>query len=266
MVPYNVLFLLSGFAALVYEVSWNRQLGLLFGHTTHAAAVVLAAYFGGMAIGAYAVGGRIANRVCPFRGYATCELIAATWAIVIPFGVHCASSDTLAPWLQAEDARVQIVSRVAFCLLLLAPATIALGATLPMMSDMLARRATQSASSNHRESLTCAYGFNLLGAVCGVVAASSMMLAVVGVTGSSQLAAMISVSCAVGALLLRSTSMSERFDASHRFRDSIPAASADPLNETLSHEVRRYWMTVVAVSGGEMARGSVHAVVHARLS
>ncbi len=74
MVPFNIILFLSGFAALVYEVSWNRQLGLLLGHTSRAAAVVLAAYFGGMAIG-YAVGGRIANRICPFHGYAACGLI-----------------------------------------------------------------------------------------------------------------------------------------------------------------------------------------------
>lgn len=160
MVPFNIIFFLSGFVALVYEVSWNRQLGLLFGHASHAAAVVLAEYFGSMAIG-YAVGGRIANRICPYRGYAACELIAAVWALAIPFGVEWASRDTLAPWLQTVDARIEIMSRVAFSLLLLAPATIALGATLPMMSEMLARHATQSTLSNHRESLTRAYGFQL---------------------------------------------------------------------------------------------------------
>ena len=61
MVRYNILFFLSRFAALVYEVSWNRQFGLLFGLTSQAAAIVLAASFGGMAIG-YAVGAWISNR------------------------------------------------------------------------------------------------------------------------------------------------------------------------------------------------------------
>ncbi|MEZ6091763.1 MAG: fused MFS/spermidine synthase [Pirellulaceae bacterium] len=248
MVPFNIIFFLSGFAALVYEVSWNRQLGLLFGHTSHAAAVVLAAYFGGMAIG-YAVGGRIANRICPYRGYAACELIVAVWAFAIPFGVVWANSDTLAPWLQAQDARIQIMSRVAFSLMLLAPATIALGATLPMMSEMLARKAAQSALHNHRESLTRAYGFNLLGAVCGVVAASSMMLAVVGVTGSSQLAAIISASCAVGALLLRSTSIGELNCVSQRSVE-FPTARSPLHIRTKSQADGRYWMTAVAVSGG----------------
>lgn len=29
----NLVFFCSGLAALVYEVSWNRQFGILFGHT-----------------------------------------------------------------------------------------------------------------------------------------------------------------------------------------------------------------------------------------
>jgi len=35
------IFLLSGAAALIYEISWSRQIGLLFRHTAQAAAVVL---------------------------------------------------------------------------------------------------------------------------------------------------------------------------------------------------------------------------------
>ena len=35
------LVFLSGFAALVYQVLWMRQLGLLFGNTAHAAAATV---------------------------------------------------------------------------------------------------------------------------------------------------------------------------------------------------------------------------------
>jgi spermidine synthase len=223
-------------------------LGLLLGNTSDAAAVVLAAYFAGMAIG-YAVGGRLANRVCPFRGYAACELIVAAWAIVIPTAIGLANHAMLGPWLHSSDARLQILSRVGFSMLLLGPATIALGATLPMMSEMIARRAFTAGSKPQHAGLTVAYGFNLLGAVCGVLAASSTMLAVVGVVGSSRFAAAVSAICALGALVLRSTSMIERFGASHWFRDPLPVASAEPLILTQSLDNHRFWTIVVAVSG-----------------
>src|SRR5262245_6421434 len=76
--PYQVdwmpvtswLFLLaytcSGLAGLVYEVTWTRLLTLYIGHTTAAASAVVAAFLGGLAIGAGA-GGRIAATLTPRR-------------------------------------------------------------------------------------------------------------------------------------------------------------------------------------------------------
>ncbi len=69
-----------------------------------------------------------------------------------------------------------------------------------MMSEMLDRWQTEH--TGHRDRLLKAYSFNTLGALAGVVFASSLSLAAIGVTGSSKLAAMVSVACAVGALLL----------------------------------------------------------------
>jgi spermidine synthase len=39
------IFFLSGAAALVYEVLWLKELGLLFGVTAYAAATTLAVFF-----------------------------------------------------------------------------------------------------------------------------------------------------------------------------------------------------------------------------
>ncbi len=40
----SVLFFLSGWAALVYEVLWMKELSLLFGNSSQAAAATLAAF------------------------------------------------------------------------------------------------------------------------------------------------------------------------------------------------------------------------------
>ena len=55
-------FVLSGFAALLYETAWTRELGFLFGSSEIAVAAVLAAYMGGVAAGA-GVAARFAHRV-----------------------------------------------------------------------------------------------------------------------------------------------------------------------------------------------------------
>ena len=51
-------------AALVYEISWSRQMGLLFGHTVQASATVVGAFFAGMGLG-YALAARLTRRVHP---------------------------------------------------------------------------------------------------------------------------------------------------------------------------------------------------------
>ena len=80
----GLLFFLSGAAGLVYEIAWSRELGIFFGHTVHAAAVVLGAYFAGMALG-YWLAALILPRIKrPLAAYGVCELCVALWAAVTP--------------------------------------------------------------------------------------------------------------------------------------------------------------------------------------
>src|SRR3970040_1204318 len=51
-----VCFFLSGATGLVYEVVWTRMAGLVFGNTVYAVTTVLAAFFGGLALGSYLLG------------------------------------------------------------------------------------------------------------------------------------------------------------------------------------------------------------------
>src|SRR5436189_5105558 len=53
---FVLLYTASGAAALVYEVAWTRMLTLQLGHTVAAASTVLAAFMGGLAIGAWIAG------------------------------------------------------------------------------------------------------------------------------------------------------------------------------------------------------------------
>ena len=46
------IFVLSGFAGLIYQSIWSHYLGLFLGHAAYAQALVLAIFMGGMALGA----------------------------------------------------------------------------------------------------------------------------------------------------------------------------------------------------------------------
>ena len=188
---YAIVFL-SGFAALVYEISWTRQIGVLFGHTAQVAALVLASYFFGMA-GGYWLGGLWSQRLRPLSGYALCELIVAGWACVVPLLLSLAEWSWLRPWLQAESGVGQLFARGVYIILALGPATCALGATLPFLAKHLGRDG-QTCSR-----ITVAYACNTLGALLGVIGTASVLLVAVGVQWSSYLAAGISAACACAA-------------------------------------------------------------------
>ena len=93
-----LIFFLSGAAALIYEISWARQIGLLFGHTVHAASVVLASYFFGMAVG-YLLGARWSTRLSPMLGYAIAETVVAVWAIIVPCLLAWSEASCIDAWM-----------------------------------------------------------------------------------------------------------------------------------------------------------------------
>ena len=65
----------SGFAALVYQVAWSRMLAMTFGSSLLAAGAVVAAFMGGMGIGAWLYH-RAGDRVrVPLHAYAWLELL-----------------------------------------------------------------------------------------------------------------------------------------------------------------------------------------------
>ena len=196
------IFFVSGAAALIYEISWTRQIGLLFGHTVHASTIVLASYFVGMSIG-YLLGAKWSGRISPLKGYAIAEVVVAAWAFVVPLILQWSESSTIAPWFSNSSFALQTATRAVFSFLLLLPATIALGVTLPMIADYFTEDG-RSQMSNARNSsrVTLAYALNTAGALIGVLSATFFMLVVVGVCTSSYVAAGLSVLCALAALFL----------------------------------------------------------------
>ncbi len=190
-----LLFFASGAAALIYEVSWARQTGLLVGHTADGGVVVLTAYFAGLAVG-YVVGAGLAGRVKPLPAYAVAELAAAAWACVIPSLLSAADSWGLQAGPHLSSPAIRTAVRWLLCFFVVLPATAALGATLPLVAAGLS-----DAGQSVGRAVT-AYAVNAAGAFAGTVAVTAWLIAGVGVRGSGYVAAGLSATCGVAALAL----------------------------------------------------------------
>src|SRR4051812_5124752 len=111
----------SGAAALVYEVAWTRLLTLEMGHTVAATSTVLAAFMGGLAVGAWIAGPRSIHlsQATRLRAYAALELAVAVAALALPLALTAVVP--LLAWAYADGNAPTLfaVVRVSLSLLLL---------------------------------------------------------------------------------------------------------------------------------------------------
>src|SRR5688572_5669201 len=80
---FMVLFFLSGFAALLYQVVWQRMLTFFGGADIYSVTIIVSAFMGGLGFGSLA-GGYLADRLDSRRrlvAFAVCELAIAAFAI-----------------------------------------------------------------------------------------------------------------------------------------------------------------------------------------
>ena len=199
---FLLLVVLSGAAALVYEVLWLRLLTLSMGHTTAAVGTVLAAFMGGLALGAWS-GGRVAASLSSqraLRAYAWLEVTIAACALLMPF-----AADALEPILRwaydgGEGGPVFAITRVVLSLLLITLPTIAMGATYPLAVRWFA--VDERAVAAHASRV---YAANTSGAAIGVVLGGFVLLPLLGLRGATFIAVTLNVIVAAGALALSRT-------------------------------------------------------------
>jgi spermidine synthase len=163
LLPY-VLFFFSGFTGLALEVLWARQLGLLFGGTVQAAAVVLSVYFGGLGAGAWFWGSGSVSRRSPLSDYAFLELGVALSAAcsfaLLP--IYLRLYPSLYPWFESFPG-LQVFVKAALAATLLFPATFFMGGTLPVLS----RNPLSLGGEPKGPSVSLLYALNTLGAASG---------------------------------------------------------------------------------------------------
>jgi predicted membrane-bound spermidine synthase len=175
------LFVLSGFAGLIYQSVWSHYLGLTLGHAAYAQSLVLAIYMGGMALGAWLVslvGVRWRRLI---MAYAVVEASIGVIGVVfhevfvryIDF-----SQNTVLPAI-GSDWMAQAWQWLSSTLLI-APQSVLLGMTFPLMSAGYLR----VARGRDGEILGGLYFTNSIGAAFGALACTFVMLPWIGMPGA----------------------------------------------------------------------------------
>lgn len=185
----------SGFAGLGYEIVWTRSLANSMGHELVGVLGVLAALFAGLALGAGLLGRRIASSASPGRWYAVLEIAIGLWSLVLigllPY------LGAVVPVVDPIDSAPWWYWAVSFLLpaIVLAPATIAMGATLPALEAVLAPLAREG------RAVAFVYASNTFGAVLGTLGTTFLILPALGLSLTLMVCALLNFFCA-GAMVV----------------------------------------------------------------
>jgi predicted membrane-bound spermidine synthase len=235
------LFVLSGFAGLMYQVLFSKALALTFGSTSTATYTVLATYMGGMAVGAWLGGAIASRRTNPLLLYALCELgiglycLATPWFFPVIRHAYVALAAGMVP-----DAPVLLAARFGIGAAALVAPTVLMGMTLPILVRFFEQRDQALGVS-----VAWLYAANTGGAAFGALLAGYAILPALGMTRTTLVAVALNLLAAyLGFRLSKSAALLE---------PGAPAASrakpAAQLDGVSSRALSYLALAILAIGG-----------------
>jgi spermidine synthase len=184
-----VLFFLSGFPALIYQIVWQRSLFSIYGVNIESVTMVVSAFMLGLGLGSL-LGGFIstARRV---------PLLAIFGHIELGIGLFGLASLRLFHWVALFTAGVSPIRTGLISFGLVVIPTVLMGCTLPLLVAHVAQL-----SRNMGQSVAMLYSVNTLGSAGACFLAAKITMRFLGQTGSVAVAAGINIAVATGALVL----------------------------------------------------------------
>jgi len=230
-------FFVTGATGLMYEVTWSRMLGFVFGNTVFATATVLTSFMAGLALGSY-LAGRYADRISrSLRVYAFMGMGIGIYCFFIPRLIELIERVYL-PLQRSLQLSFYSFSLLRFILcfsLLLIPATL-MGATTPIFARFYVERDERFGHGVGR-----AYSVNTFGAFAGVLLSGFFMMEHLGVRNTVNVAAVGNLVVAIVCLLMDRT----------RSRHAVlPRVNKRQEKTAVPSEARRFVLTVLMVGFG----------------
>ncbi|MFA6290379.1 MAG: fused MFS/spermidine synthase, partial [Victivallales bacterium] len=198
LLPALLFLSASGACALIYQVTWLRELRLVFGSTTLASAAVLAIFMGGLGIGNALLGKRADSKANPLAFYALLECGITLAAAMSPFLIDAARAAYIhfGGQMSLGELGATVVRLGLSSLIILVP-TILMGGTLPAVIAAVTRT-----DDSRRNAVAVLYGVNTLGAVVGAMASTFLMLPTLGTRLTLWSACILNMAVAVLAFAL----------------------------------------------------------------
>ncbi|SVA50767.1 uncharacterized protein METZ01_LOCUS103621, partial [marine metagenome] len=212
LIPFFCLFV-SGAASLVYELIWIRQLALVFGGTLYAISAVLCSFMSGLALGAWAISlfidsrNRKNKKVNSILLYGIIEGVIGLYALLFPYGLELLAegysplvtgSIKIGSWLHLIEFGLATI--------LMLPATICMGATLPLIGSWSIGKNKEKIIPN----VSILYSLNTFGAVVGCLYTQTVGVKFFGVSGTNLTAVLMNTLVFLLCALSKNLSINDR--------------------------------------------------------
>ncbi len=168
-----ILFFISGFCALLYQLVWVRLAFTHFGAITPVLSIVVSVFMLGLGIGSW-WGGRWATRstTSPLTAYAIVEGLTGLSAFAVPWLFQC--GDTWLLTRGAMDSQAYLQGSALWIAGALLPWCTAMGMTFPLMMEAWRRDRGESTS------FSALYTANVLGALAGTALTALALIELFG--------------------------------------------------------------------------------------
>ena len=218
-----LLFFVSGFSSLVYQVVWTRMAFATFGIISPVLSVIISVFMLGLCLGAWG-GGKVIERLArrtrssAIVFYMATELMIGMGAFAVPF-LFGASGKMLLAAGEMDSFRYLVFSAMLLAFSIL-PWCVCMGATFPFMMAYVREQDRQNS-----ESFSFLYVANVLGAMIGTLTTALVLIEVFGFSQTLGIAAAGNFSIAlICGYLVRTASKSVPFTETQAA--SAPASKA----------------------------------------
>ncbi|MDK1081048.1 MAG: fused MFS/spermidine synthase [Anaerolineae bacterium] len=182
------LFLVSGAAGLIYQIVWERLLGLFFGVSLVSITLIVSAFLAGLGLGSL-VGGRLARNVkSTLHLYGALELGIAAFGLISQPLIFSIGQQT-------AGSSYGMVFLISFGILLIP--TFLMGMTLPLLTQSFVHKVESSGAV-----IGILYGINTLGAAIGALLAGFVLIGNYGFDGTIYFAVALNAVVGLIAIIL----------------------------------------------------------------
>jgi len=210
-----LIFFASGAAGLGYEIAWTRTLSVGLGHEMPSMLAVVAAFFGGLSLGAWGFDRVVSRSRAPSFWYAGFEACIGLWAVASIAWIPQVNRWTPI-WIGIDPSPLRhwaVAFVVPFVALL--PATVSMGGSFPAF-ERIASRAGRSGRA-----LPGLYAANTAGAIAGVVVTTFWSFERFGYAGTLATLAALNAASAAAVLVARFADDEEREPQGVVFTDAL---------------------------------------------